>query len=393
MTRFRFLCVAIIVPLAVGAVIAPVTAAEPFRFPEGKHGTGELKYVNGLPVLTVAGTPEEIGEAVGMLALRPAQKMASYPEELVRHFWLHPLWPTLVSAGERMVLQFPPAYRRELEAMARVSGVRRQKLVAGNTLFDLKKLVACSALLVEARRSGTGGPLLGRNLDYPSLGYAHEYSLVTVCRPKGARHAFASVGFPGLIGCLSGINDAGLSLAILEVYQVRIPLAWLDTSGTPYALCYRRLLEECSTIAEAKTLLESMKRTTTTNLVLADRSGLAVFEVTPDRVVVRRAENGTCICTNHYCMDPLRPLLPIDYFQTFERFQILKRDAACRETIGLADLHRSLHAVCVSDDTLQTMIFEPATLRLHLAIGACPSSAAAMKTLELRPLLLPATTR
>jgi hypothetical protein len=384
---------AIIVPLAVGALAPAVMAGEPFRFPEGRHGTGELKYVNGLPVLTVSGTPEQIGEAVGVLAVRPAAKMASYPEELLANFWLHPLWPMLVQAGERMARLFPPDFRRELEAMIRASGVGRQKLVAGNTLFDLKKLVACSALLVEARRSETGAPLLGRNLDYPSLGYAHEYSLVTVCRPRGAKHAFASVGFPGLVGCLSGINDAGLSLAILEVYQVRVPLAWFNASGTPYALCYRRLLEECSTIAEAKVLLESMKRTTTTNLVLADRGGIAVFEVTPDRVVVRRAENGTCVCTNHYCMDPLRPRLPIDYFQTYERFQILKRDAGCRETLGLADLHRSLHAVCVSDETLQTMIFEPATLRLHLAIGTCPSSAAAMKTLDLRPLLLPATTR
>ena len=42
-------------------------AAEPFRFPEAKHKGGELKYINGLPVLTVAGTPEEIGEQVATL--------------------------------------------------------------------------------------------------------------------------------------------------------------------------------------------------------------------------------------------------------------------------------------------------------------------------------------
>jgi len=39
------------------------------------------------------------------------------------------------------------------------------------------------------------------------------------------------------------------------------------------------------------------------------------------------------------------------------------------------------------DHTLQTMIFEPATLKLHLAIGACPSSAEPLKTLDLAPLL------
>jgi len=36
--------------------------------------------------------------------------------------------------------------------------------------------------------------------------------------------------------------------------------------------------------------------------------------------------------------------------------------------------------------TVQTMIFEPATLKLHLAIGSCPSSALPMKELDLKPL-------
>src|SRR5438552_8602483 len=52
--------------------VPPAAAAEkPFRYPEGKHGRGELKYVNGVPVLTVAGTPEEIGEQIGVLTIRP----------------------------------------------------------------------------------------------------------------------------------------------------------------------------------------------------------------------------------------------------------------------------------------------------------------------------------
>ena len=36
--------------------------------------------------------------------------------------------------------------------------------------------------------------------------------------------------------------------------------------------------------------------------------------------------------------------------------------------------------------TLQTMIFEPAALKLHLAIGECPSSALPLKELDLKPL-------
>ena len=39
--------------------------------------------------------------------------------------------------------------------------------------------------------------------------------------------------------------------------------------------------------------------------------------------------------------------------------------------------------------TLQTMIFEPAALKLHLAIGKCPASKLPLKELELGPLLKP----
>jgi hypothetical protein len=366
---------------------APLAAGEPFRYPEGKYGKGELKYISGLPVLTVTGSPEEIGAAVGALALKPGWRMALYPEELIKHYHLRPLWRPLVIAGDKMVEGFPADYRAELEAMARSSGVGRERLVVGNTLFDLKKILACSALLVEPGRSATGGPLLGRNLDYPALHRAHEYSLVTVCKARGARHAFASVGFPGLVGCLSGINDAGLSLAVLEVFQVRIGKKWFDASGTPYALCYRRILEQCSTIAEARALLEKMNRTTTTNLVLADPQGVAVFEVTPSHVVVREARRGTCVCTNHYCSDRLRPWVPINWYQTFDRFGALEKCAAQGERLSVEDLHHGLHAASNPDETMQTMVFEPGKLRLHLAIGRLPASAGEFKVLDLAPLL------
>jgi isopenicillin-N N-acyltransferase like protein len=364
----------------------PVQATEPFHFPEGKIGKSELKYINGVPVLTVQGSPAEIGEAVGSLAVKPAQRMARYPEDMLRHYFLGFLWRPFASAGEKMVQGFPEDYRQELEAMAEGSGVARERVVVGNTLFDLKKLVACSALLVESDRSETGGPLLGRNLDYPSLDYAHEFSLVTVYKPTGARHAFVSIGFPGLVGCLSGMNDAGLSVAVLEVFQVRLGKKRFDSTGMPYALCYRRILEECTTIDEARELLESMKRTTTTNLAVADRNGIAVFEITPGRVLVRRAQNGVCVCTNHFCSDELKPFVRFNYYQTKDRYRILDRVEASREKLGLADLQSGLHAASKKDETMQTMVFEPTTLRLHLAIGGCPSSAGEMKLLELEPI-------
>ncbi len=358
-----------------------------FRYPEGCYGQAALRYVNGIPVLTLVGTPEDMGTAAGVLALRPGRRMANYPDDLLREFHLrHLRWP-LVLAGRQMVSRFPAAYRTELEAMYRAARIDRDHAVLNNTFYDLKKTVLCSALLVEAQRSGTGGPLLSRNLEYPPLGYAQDYSLVTVYRPGGGQHAFATVGFPGMVGCLSGMNDAGLSVAVLEVYQVKLGQKRFDPTGLPFALCFRRVLEDCSTIEEAHSLLETMRTTGLNNLVLADRTGVAVLEMTPNRIVVRGAEQGTCVCTNHFCSPQLRPYLPVDLFESAEHFATLEKITGWRCKLGPQELQFGLHAVCDPTMTLQTMIFEPRTLRLHLAIGVVPASAAPLRTMELGPLL------
>src|SRR5262249_606373 len=237
----------------------------------------------------------------------------------------------IVRQGRAMAKRFPAEYRTEMDAIIKYGQAPEDSVIAGNTLFDIKKIVLCSALMVEGQRSATGGPLLGRNLDYPSLGYVHEYSLVTVYRPKG-KHAFVSVGFPGLVGCLSGMNDAGLTVAVLEVFAARKGEGRFDANGLPYALCFRTLLEECTTIDEAKKRLEQLPRTTLLNLVVADRNEVGTIEVTPKTVVLRKSEKGVCSCTNHFCTE-LASDKRIDVAESYGRFKLLEKTRAASEPV------------------------------------------------------------
>ena len=264
------------------AVAGETRAADdkPFRFPAAKHKGAELKYINGLPVLIVSGSPEEIGEAVGKLALKPAPKVLGYPRDLLKALKIDWSWKLFLGNGKAMFKQFPAAYAKELEAIVKGSGGERDLVIAGNTFFDIKKVVACSAVLVDKTRAKNGSPILARNLDYPSLGYIHEYSLVTIYRPKG-KFAFATVGFPGLVGVLSGMNEHGLALGVLEVFDVKSGKTHYNAKGIPYGLNLRTLLEECKTIDEAKKKLEKLARTTTINVAIADKKSVGVLEVTP----------------------------------------------------------------------------------------------------------------
>ena len=99
--RLSFLgCLLVLCPAARGQ--------EPFRFPEGKHGKGELKYRNDLPVLIVQGTPEEMGEQIGVLAVKPAAaKMKALVKDAVQKRVGRVGWPLLVKTCTALFEKFP----------------------------------------------------------------------------------------------------------------------------------------------------------------------------------------------------------------------------------------------------------------------------------------------
>ncbi len=358
---------------------AASTAAEPFRFPETEHGKGKLKYVNDLPVLIVEGTPEEIGEQMGILAVKPAPRVLNILHEFLELRGLEKAWPLLVKVGNLMAAQFPPDHLKEMEAAAKASGLDRDTFIVLHTVYDIAKVSGCSTLYAEPSRSSTGTLLLGHNLDFYAIANIHELSLVVVCRPKG-KHAFASVGFPGLFGCLSAINDAGLSLVTNEVTRTSDGSPKFDTKGIPLILACRRIMEECTTVDEAEKFVRSIRRTSTINLTVCDRKEGKVFEITPKNVKIRPAEMGLGMCTNHF----RSPELATD--RHCWRYDVLLKSQALK-TLGRREIAKKLDEANQKEATLQTMIFEPAALRLDLAIGKGPTSAKPLKTLELSQLL------
>jgi isopenicillin-N N-acyltransferase like protein len=353
-------------------------AGEPFHYPEAKSGQGELKILNGIPVLLVQGKPEEIGGQAGTLALKPASGLVELAETFVKRQGWERVYPLLLRTGGLMEPRFPRHHLKELDAAAKASGWPRELLVFANTLPDLRKLGGCATLVVEPARSTTEGPLFGRNLDWPPFGPLHEYPLVVVCRPEG-KLAFASVTYPGMLGVFSGMNEKGLALADLTVNDASDGSVKLDVTGTPYTLALRRVLEECATVGEAEKLVRSLRRTTRQNVALCDLNEAAVFEITPKNLVVRRAEEGICACTNHFRTEPLATSTKCDRYALLDKSRETKK-------FDVAGVAKQMHAVNQGAWTQQTMVFEPATLKLHLAFGKGPATRLPLRTLDLSAL-------
>jgi hypothetical protein len=358
--------------------IAATHAADPFAFEPATHGRGSLSRIGKVPVLVVRGTPEEMGEQMGTLLAVPLEYLASRQSDLLRGFGM-PAAPTfLLKASSLLADRFPADHLAELKAAAKSAHINADFLLLGNVIYDVSKIGHCSALLVERERSATGEILFGRNMDFPTLGFLDRCSLLTVYVPDG-KHAFASVAFPGFFGCISGMNDAGLAVAELEVNEAKDGSTRFTPTGTPLALCFRRVMEECATIDEAEKLLNSIPRTSMCNLAVCDRRETAVLEITTRSVVRRKAEGGYCACTNHFRTAALATDTECDRYDTLAA-------AFQQPKLGLADVARKLDAVNQGKMTIHTMIFEPASLHLHLVVGPGPVSAKPLDDIDLVPL-------
>ncbi|MGH7213573.1 MAG: C45 family autoproteolytic acyltransferase/hydrolase [Tepidisphaeraceae bacterium] len=254
-----------------------------------------------------------------------------------------------------------PEHWAEVKALADTTGLDLRQIMLAQCFLDLSRLMACSTVTLPAGAAPDGVARFGRNLDFPTLNIADKHSVVLVYHPED-RYQFAVVGWPGMVGVLSGMNEHGLALANMEVARSpRYP------AGMPYTLLYRSVLERCRTVDEAVALLEKTPRQTANNLMLMDATGArAVIELTPADVIVRRGADGTAlISTNHQRdQDAQTP-------GRCRRYDSIRSTSA--EQFGKIDagaVQRMLAEAAQGNMTMQSMVFEPSTLTMYLAVGA-----------------------
>src|SRR5262245_66199276 len=109
-------------------VVSPLLAADR-RFSEAKAGKGELKYVNGIPVLTVEGTPEEIGTQFGELALKPAKKpLLGRVDSYMKQIGWQEQFPKMLKFSFLVYANFPKDHQTELTAACKAADVDKNPL-------------------------------------------------------------------------------------------------------------------------------------------------------------------------------------------------------------------------------------------------------------------------
>lgn len=144
-------------------------------------------------------------------------------------------------------------------------------MTASTTKVKDPKGLQCSMFAIWGDRTVDGSLYSARNLDWNQDTGIARYKLITVYHPTGAI-AHATLGYVGLVGALTGISAAGLT-----VHEANLEENEITFSGFPWLLRLRYIMEYASNLTAAKQLWESTNNTVGFNHMIAsasDRSGL-----------------------------------------------------------------------------------------------------------------------
>lgn len=267
----------------------------------------------GLRETYLAGTPEEMGYSHASLV---RDRMVAGEEEVWALFVKFvPFSParTLIMDVSRVRYRhvdrgIPEPRRREIAAEARAFDPdpfashlpTYHRLVFLHAMYDIalsferSPLIGCTAFGVTGK---DGHVLVGRAFDFEAAEFFDRDKEVVFFRPDGAI-PFASVGWPGLIGVVSGMNLEGVTV-VVNGARAKDP----RSEGIPVVFSLREVLERAHDTGEAIQILSSQDVMVSHIVFVADAKGrFAVVERAPGEAAFVRAssEGQSAAVTNHF---------------------------------------------------------------------------------------------
>jgi len=403
-----------------GAVHGEVTELQitPGARPLLSYNGSTLEWVGGLAVLRATGDAHAIGAAHGRLLARllPAMVAAVRPsiEATVNDDgWLghttHNMrlgwrWRFIDDGLGESDLRMVAGMARGAEASG--STVAFDDLLRMQAVLDVGvpapatgELVGLAhCLTVIAQQAPTPGRVwVGRTLALPGLADGGEGAVpvVEIAHPDG-RIAWASVGWPGELGAVTGINAQGIAVL---VDPARTGDIRPTRTARPIALLARAILEQAKTLDEAVKLVEQTPTLGSAVIVIVDGSTgkWLIVERTPEKAIVERNPKlpafGDTLTTNALSSDPendraKRMLAPGRVERAARLVRTPLADVAAvaavlRDRRGVDDSPRPEGHRGVIDDgrQVQQVILDPASLQLWVAD---PSANGRMRAFDLR---------
>jgi predicted choloylglycine hydrolase len=343
----------------------------PVPFRAGEAEGGKLEIIDGIPILSLRGTNRRMGRQAGTLI---RDQLHVLVRDFLNYVFRNPAKKKTAMEHARSLERFiPPQYLEELRGMSETSGVPYEELLLANTFTEDYRIFLCSTLTVRGAASADGRLIMGRNLDFISVGVLQHYNMVTVYHPENGG-AFAAMTYPGFVGVVTGMNSRGLTSAMLISFS-----GGFSAERVPSTIAFRMMLERCGTVGEAAKFLSENPIAGPFNLSLADAAGgMCVAEMAHDHFALRQPQDDVLICTNRFHGGEYSRNRP-DY-RTCRMRKMVKKE---RGKFDVERIQRVMSKVYLLFLNLQSMVILPEERALYFSSGKIPAAKGHFKRLDL----------
>jgi isopenicillin-N N-acyltransferase-like protein len=403
-----------------GVTLGEITESQvaPGARPLLAYNGSTLEWMGGLAVLRASGDAHAIGAAHGRLLapLLPPMVAAVKPSieaTITDDGWLghttHNMrlawrWRFVDDGLGESDLRMVAGMTRGAEASG--VAVSFDDLLRMQATLDIGQPTASSGELVGLAHSLTviatqaqtpARVWIGRTMSLSGLADGGDAAtpVVEIAHPDG-RIAWASVGWPGQLGAVTGINAQGIAVL---VDPARTGDIRPTRTARPIALLARSILEQAKTLDEAVKLVEQTPTLGSAVIVIVDGSTgkWLIVERTPEKAIVERNPKltafGDTLTTNTLSSDPendraKRMLTPGRVERAVRLVRSPLADVAAlanvlRDQRGIDDSPRPPGHRGVIDDgrQIQQVILDPQSLELWVAD---PHAGGRMRAFDLR---------
>ncbi|MBM4041388.1 MAG: hypothetical protein FJ290_23040 [Planctomycetes bacterium] len=286
------------VAASVVAVCALGTAAEPVVVPHGR-----LETLNGYTVVSVEGTPEEMGTAYGKLLGPTIQRVVK--AVITDGACKEPDARANIIKASRVMERFqPPEFIAELKAIAAAASVPYDDLLVLQYFGDVRRCITgpgsasmCCSFAILPPLTRERVCLVGRSFEYFDEGVGEYASLLAYHRPRG-RIPFVTITWAGVINGWTLLNEKGIVCSNNTAFGAKSQ----SLKGISTCTMLRYVAERAATVAEGIELVTKGPRACATIMLVASGNPPdgAILEFDHDKLVVRRPEGGFVGGANSY---------------------------------------------------------------------------------------------
>lgn len=292
----------------------------------------KLEYNNKLPILTFTAAvtdPVQRGYIQGYML---ADQIVDVGRKALRPMFAFLQWEKgekghtrLKETTDRLII--PDEVRKELSGI--IEGVKQRYkdndrkcpkelatfIFGAHVMTDHYKAIGsslgCSTVVYRCQPGEA--PIVGRNLDWASMGYLGRHLFLRryeVAAEKENR-LISSFTFPGYIGGLTAWNSDGLIVMVNELGKTS------KNQGKPYSLMTKELIEKCATVDEAVAWLALHQQqspcASSVSIILVDTKQAKLYHYYPegdDHILIKDLSDEEILTVTNHAYDQQGNILP-----------------------------------------------------------------------------------